>query len=93
MLFRSSTFCLMAKDSKVSSILNPNISHDDSSDDDVDDESKKLVLWLASLEGETKQNVNALLKQLDEANSLVDEKEEIIVILESQNGGHYSNNK
>ena len=37
--------------------------------------------------------MNALLEQLDEANSLVDEKEEIIVILESQNGGHYSNNK
>ena len=87
----------MAKDSKVSSTLNPYISHDDSSDDDVDKEddyeSKKLVLWLASLEGETKENVNALLEQLDEANSLVDEKEEIIMILETHNGGHSSNEK
>ena len=53
----STTFCLMAKDSKVST-LNLNISHDDNSDDDgdkeVDYESKKLGLWSASLEGETK---------------------------------------
>ena len=53
------TFFLMAKDSKVSSTLNPNISYDKSSDDDVDkevdDESKKLVLWLEILEGETKE--------------------------------------
>ena len=87
----------MAKDSKVTSTLNPNISHDDSSDDDIDKEddyeSKKLGLWLASLLGETKENVNALLEQLDEANSLVDEKEEIIMILESHNGGHSSNDK
>ena len=87
----------MAKDSKVSSTLNPNISYDDSSDDDVskevDDESKKLDLWLESLDGETKENVNALVEQLDEANSLVDEKEEIIMILETHNGGHSSNDK
>ena len=103
MLFRSNdsssstTFCLIAKDSKVSSTLNPNISYDDSSDDDVDkeddDESNKLGLWIASLEGETKENVNALLEQLDEANSLVDEKEEIIMILETHNGCHSSNDK
>ena len=37
--------------------------------------------------------MNALLEQLDEANSLVDEKENIILILESHNGGHYSNDK
>ena len=44
----STTFCLMAKNAKVSTSLNPNISYDDSSDDDVDkeedDESKKLGL-------------------------------------------------
>ena len=76
----------MAKDLKVYSTLNPNISHDDSSDDDVDDESKKLGLWLASLDGETKEKVNALLDQLDEANSLIDEKEDIIITLESNYG-------
>ena len=34
-----------------------------------------------------------LLEQLDEANSLVDEKEKIIMTLESHNRGHSSNDK
>ena len=58
-----------------------------------DDESRELGSWLASLEGETKEKVNALLRQLDDANSLIDEKEEIIVTLENHGGGHSSNNK
>ena len=57
-----------------------------------DDESKELGAWLASLEGETKEKVNALLRQLDDANSLVDEKEEIITTLESYGGVGHSNN-
>jgi hypothetical protein len=35
-------------------------------------------LWLANLKGEDKVNVDALLEQLEETNSLVDQKEEII---------------
>ena len=58
-----------------------------------DDESRELDTWLASLKGETKEKVNALLRQLDDANSLIDEKEEIIVTLENHDGGHASNNK
>ena len=46
-----------------------------------------------SLVGETKKNVNALLEQLVEATSPVDEKEDIIMTLESHNGGHSSNDK
>ena len=58
-----------------------------------DDESRELGSWLASLEGETKEKVNALLRQLDNANSLIDEKEEIIVTLENHGGCHSSGNK
>ena len=37
--------------------------------------------------------MNALLRQLDDANSLIDEKEEIIVTLENHGGCHSSDNK
>lgn len=37
--------------------------------------------------------MNTLLGQLDEANSLIDEKDEIIMTLESHSGSHSSNDK
>src|SRR5664279_2038088 len=76
--------CLMAKASSVTSSTSKSIASTSPSLLDCVEkvEPNKLDLWLAKLKGESKINVDALIEQLDEANALVEEKEEIIMTLE-----------
>jgi hypothetical protein len=76
--------CLMAKATSVTPSPKPIASTPPSLLDCVENVVKEpqspneVDVWLANLKGEDKVNVDALLEQLEETNSLVDQKEEII---------------
>jgi len=80
----STIFCLMAKDSKVSSTSNHNISHDDSDDDEQDNRDALLNMMSNSVLHALRKNENAhnyftkIIDILNERKNMIKEYEDTI---------------